>query len=188
MSSDIFSRKIDCKQFDLIYAGAQKNMGPAGVTLVIIKNDILKEVQRVVPTMLKYQTHIDGDSLYNTPPVFSIYVCMTTLEWLKSIGGVAAIEKINKEKADLFYGEVDNNPMFRGTCEVEDRSFMNACFLLNNPELDDDFMKMAKDAGIIGIKGHRSVGGFRASMYNALPLESVKVMTQVMKEFALKTA
>jgi phosphoserine aminotransferase len=188
MSSDIFSRPVDVSKFDVIYAGAQKNMGPAGVTLVIIKNDILKEVQRVVPTMLKYQTHIDGDSLYNTPPVFSIYVCMATLEWLKSIGGVSAIEKINKEKADLFYGEVDNNPMFRGTCEVEDRSFMNACFLLNNPELDDDFMKMAKDAGIIGIKGHRSVGGFRASMYNALPLESVKVMTQVMKEFALKTA
>jgi phosphoserine aminotransferase len=188
MSSDIFSRPVDVSKFDVIYAGAQKNMGPAGVTLVIIKNDILKEVQRVVPTMLKYQTHIDGDSLYNTPPVFSIYVCMATLEWLKSIGGVAAIEKINKEKADLFYGEVDSNPMFRGTCEVEDRSFMNACFLLNNPDLDDDFMKMAKDAGIIGIKGHRSVGGFRASMYNALPLESVKVMTQVMKEFALKTA
>ncbi len=188
MSSDIFSRPVDVSKFDLIYAGAQKNMGPAGVTLVIIKNDILKEVNRVVPTMLRYQTHIEGDSLYNTPPVFSIYVCMATLEWLKSIGGVAAIEKINQEKADLFYGEVDNNPMFTGTCEKEDRSNMNACFLLKNPDLDDEFMKMAKDAGIIGIKGHRSVGGFRASMYNALPLESVKVMVQVMKEFAMKTA
>lgn len=188
MSSDIFSRPVDVSKFDVIYAGAQKNMGPAGVTLVIIKNDILKEVQRVVPTMLKYQTHIEGDSLYNTPPVFSIYVCMATLEWLKSIGGVAAIEKINQQKADLFYGEVDSNPMFRGTCAEEDRSHMNACFLLQNPSLDDEFMNMAKAAGIVGIKGHRSVGGFRASMYNALPIESVKVLTEVMKEFALKTA
>lgn len=188
MSSDIFSRPVDVSKFDLIYAGAQKNMGPAGVTLVIIKNDILKDVQRVVPTMLKYQTHIEGDSMYNTPPVFSIYVCMVTLEWLKSIGGVPAIEKINQAKADLFYGEVDNNPLFTGTCEKEDRSNMNACFLLKNAALDEDFMKMAKESGIIGIKGHRSVGGFRASMYNALPLESVQVLTQVMKEFALKTA
>jgi phosphoserine aminotransferase len=188
MSSDIFSRPIDVSKFDLIYAGAQKNMGPAGVTLVIIKNDILGEVNRVVPTMLKYQTHIEGDSLYNTPPVFPIYVCMSTLEWLKSIGGVAAIEKINQQKADLFYAEVDNNPMFYGTCEKEDRSNMNACFLLKNPELEDEFLKAAKEAGIIGLKGHRSVGGFRASMYNALPLESVQALVQVMKEFALKTA
>lgn len=188
MSSDIFSRVIDVSRFDLIYAGAQKNMGPAGVTLVIIKNSLLREVQRVVPTMLRYQTHIDGDSLYNTPPVFPIYVCMATLEWLKSIGGVPAIEKINRQKADLFYGEVDSNPMFYGTCEKEDRSHMNACFLLKHPEQDEEFMKMAKDAGIVGIKGHRSVGGFRASMYNALPIESVQVLTQVMKEFAMKTA
>lgn len=188
MSSDIFSRPIDVSKFDLIYAGAQKNMGPAGVTLVIIKNDILKEVKYVVPTMLRYATHIEGGSMYNTPPVFSIYVCMATLEWLKSIGGVAAIEKINKQKAELFYNEVDTNPLFKGTCAVEDRSRMNACFLLNNPSLDDEFMKQAKAAGIIGIKGHRSVGGFRASMYNALPLESVKALTDLMKDFALKTA
>lgn len=188
MSSDIFSRPVDVSSFDLIYAGAQKNMGPAGVTLVIVKNDFLKEISRTVPTMLKYQTHIDGDSLYNTPPVFSIYVCMATLEWLKSIGGVNAIEKINTQKADLFYGEVDNNPLFTGTCAVEDRSHMNACFLLKDPSQDDAFLQATKEAGIVGIKGHRSVGGFRASMYNALPIESVKVLTEVMKDFALKTA
>ncbi len=188
MSSDIFSRPVDVSKFDLIYAGAQKNMGPAGVTLVIIKNDILKEVNRVVPTMMRYATHIEGGSMYNTPPVFSIYVCMATLEWLKSIGGVSAIEKINKQKAELFYNEVDTNPLFTGTCAVEDRSRMNACFLLKNPELDEEFLKQAKAHGIIGIKGHRSVGGFRASMYNAAPLESVKALTDLMKDFALKTA
>lgn len=188
MSSDIFSRPVDVSKFDLIYAGAQKNMGPAGVTLVIIKNDILKEVQRVVPTMLRYATHIEGGSMFNTPPVFSIYVCMATLEWLKSIGGVAAIEKINKQKADLFYNEVDSNPLFTGTCAVEDRSRMNACFLLKNPALDEEFMKQVKAQGIVGIKGHRSVGGYRASMYNALPIESVKALTDLMKDFAMKTA
>jgi len=188
MSSDIFSRPVDVSKFDLIYAGAQKNMGPAGVTLVVIKNDILKEVQRTVPTMMRYATHIEGGSMYNTPPVFSIYVCMATLEWLKSIGGVAAIDKINQQKADLFYNEVDNNPLFTGTCAKEDRSRMNACFLLKNPDLDEEFMKQVKAAGIIGIKGHRSVGGFRASMYNAAPLESVKALTDLMKDFALKTA
>lgn len=188
MSSDIFSRPVDVSKFDLIYAGAQKNMGPAGVTLVIIKNDILKEVQRVVPTMLRYATHIEGGSMFNTPPVFSIYVCMATLEWLKSIGGVTAIEKINKQKADLFYNEVDSNPLFTGTCAVEDRSRMNACFLLKNPGLDEEFMKQVKAQGIVGIKGHRSVGGYRASMYNAAPIESVKALTDLMKDFALKTA
>jgi len=186
MSSDIFSKRVDVSKFDLIYAGAQKNMGPAGVTMVIIKNSILGKTGRTIPTMLDYKTHIDADSLYNTPPVFAILVCMYTLEWLKSIGGVVAIEKINRQKADLFYGEVDSNPMFTGTCAKEDRSDMNACFLLKNADQDEDFMNMAKAAGIVGIKGHRSVGGFRASMYNALPLESVKVLTQVMKEFSLK--
>ncbi len=188
MSSDIFSRPVDVSKFDLIYAGAQKNMGPAGVTLVIVKNDILGKTGRTIPTMLDYQTHIEGDSLYNTPPVFAIYVCMLTLEWLKSIGGVSAIQKINEEKGRIFYNEVDTNPLFTGTCAEEDRSLMNACFLLKNAELDEEFLKAAKSAGIIGLKGHRSVGGFRASMYNALPLESVKVLTQLMKEFALKTA
>ncbi|HEX5002355.1 MAG TPA: 3-phosphoserine/phosphohydroxythreonine transaminase [Bacteroidia bacterium] len=188
MSSDIFSKPVNVAEFDLIYAGAQKNMGPAGVTLVIVKNECLGKSGRTIPTMLNYQTHIDGDSLYNTPPVFAIYVCMATLDWLKSIGGVAAIQKINQKKAELLYAEIDNNPLFTGTCAVEDRSWMNACFLLTKPEMEESFMSAAKEAGIIGIKGHRSVGGFRASMYNALPLESVEVLVQVMKEFALKTA
>ncbi|MFN5356078.1 MAG: 3-phosphoserine/phosphohydroxythreonine transaminase [Bacteroidota bacterium] len=188
MSSDIFSRPVDVSKFDLIYAGAQKNMGPAGVTLVIVRDGFLKEQSRVVPTMLNYKTHIEGDSLYNTPPVFAIYVCMLTLEWLKSIGGLKAIEAMNRAKADLFYGEVDSNPLFTGTCATEDRSSMNACFLLKDSSQDEAFLRMAKEAGIIGIKGHRSVGGFRASMYNALPIESVQSLTGLMKEFALKTA
>jgi len=188
MSSDIFSRPVDVSKFDLIYAGAQKNMGPAGVTMVIIKNDILGKTGRVNPTMLDYQTHIEADSLYNTPPVFPIYVCMATLEWLKSVGGVSAIEKVNIQKGELLYGEIDSNPLFEGTTAKEDRSLMNACFLLTKPELEEEFNKVLKENGIIGLKGHRSVGGFRASMYNALPLESVKVLTQLMKEFALKTA
>lgn len=188
MSSDIFSRPVDVSKFDLIYAGAQKNMGPAGVTLVIIKNDICGKSGRTIPTMMEYQTHIEADSLYNTPPVFPIYVCMATLEWLKSIGGVPAIEKINKQKAEILYSEVDSNPMFTGTAAKEDRSAMNACFLLNKPELEEEFNQVLKSSGIIGLKGHRSVGGFRASMYNALPVESVKVLTALMKEFAMKTA
>jgi phosphoserine aminotransferase len=188
MSSDIFSRPVDVSKFDLIYAGAQKNMGPAGVTLVIIKKDIVGKHGKNIPTMLDYKTHLDNDSLYNTPPVFSILVCMYTLEWLKSIGGVPEMKKINDQKTALFYGEVDNNPMFVGTAAVEDRSPMNACFLLKDAAMDESFLNAAKAAGIVGIKGHRSVGGFRASMYNALPLESVKALVDVMKEFALKTA
>lgn len=184
MSSDIFSHPVDVAKFDMIYAGAQKNMGPSGVTLVIIKKDTVGKADRVMPTMLNYKTHLENDSLYNTPPVIAILVCMYVLEWLQSIGGVPAMQKINQQKFDLFYGEVDSNPMFVGTCAKEDRSPMNACFLLKNPELEEEFMKMTKEAGIVGIKGHRSVGGFRASMYNALPLESVKVLTSVMKEFA----
>lgn len=188
MSSDIFSRPVDVSSFDLIYAGAQKNMGPAGVTLVIIKNGITGKSGRKISTMLDYQTHIDGDSLYNTPPVFPIYVCMLTLEWLKSIGGVPAIEKINRKKADLLYSEIDSNPLFKGTANTADRSDMNACFLLEKPELEEEFSAVLKSAGVVGLKGHRSVGGFRASMYNALPLESVEALTRLMKEFALKTA
>jgi phosphoserine aminotransferase len=188
MSSDIFSKPVDVSKFDLIYAGAQKNMGPAGVTLVIIKNDICGKVNRTIPTMLNYQTHIEADSLYNTPPVFPIYVCMATLEWLQSIGGVPAIAKINQKKAAMLYAEIDSNPLFTGTTAVEDRSEMNVCFLMTKPELEEEFSKAVKDAGIIGIKGHRSVGGFRASLYNALPIESVEVMTKVMREFAMKTA
>ncbi|MFI5220378.1 MAG: 3-phosphoserine/phosphohydroxythreonine transaminase [Bacteroidia bacterium] len=188
MSSDIFSRPVDVSKFDLIYAGAQKNMGPSGVTLVIIKKDIVGKHGKKLPTMMDYKTHLDNDSLYNTPPVIAILVCMHVLEWLKSLGGVAEMEKINKQKFDLFYGEVDNNPMFIGTAAKEDRSPMNACFLLKDNALDEEFLNAAKAAGIVGIKGHRSVGGFRASMYNALPVESVKALVQVMKEFALVKA
>jgi phosphoserine aminotransferase len=184
MSSDIFSRPVDVSKFDLIYAGAQKNMGPAGVTLVIIKKDIAGKHGKKLPVIFDYKTHLDNNSLYNTPPVISILVCMYTLEWLKENGGVEGIEKINNEKAALFYNEVDNNPMFKGTAAKEDRSIMNACFLLNDPSLDEEFLNAAKKADITGIKGHRSVGGFRASMYNALPLESVKVLVQTMHEFA----
>lgn len=184
MSSDIFSRPVDVSKFDMIYAGAQKNMGPSGVTLVIIKKDTVGKVNRVMPTMLNYKTHLENDSLYNTPPVFPILVCMHVLDWLKTIGGVSEMQKINQQKFDLFYGEVDSNPMFTGTAAAEDRSPMNACFLLKDPDLDEEFLAQTKAAGITGIKGHRSVGGFRASMYNALPLESVKVLVQVMKEFA----
>jgi phosphoserine aminotransferase len=185
MSSDIFSRPIDVSRFDLIYAGAQKNMGPAGVTLVIIKNGICGKSGRTIPTMLDYQTHIDGDSLYNTPPVFPIYVCMATLEWLKSAGGVAAIEKVNTAKAKLLYDEIDRNPMFIGTAEKAARSKMNACFLLADPSQEDAFNQLLKENGMVGLKGHRSVGGFRASMYNALPLESVEALVKVMQEFVV---
>lgn len=184
MSSDIFSRPVDVGKFELIYAGAQKNMGPSGVTLVIIKKDSVGKVNRTMPTMLNYKTHLENDSLYNTPPVFPILVCMHVLEWLRDLGGVEAMQKINRQKYDLFYGEVDSNPMFTGTAAPEDRSPMNACFLLNDPALDEEFMAAAKAAGIAGIKGHRSVGGFRASMYNALPVDSVKALVSVMKEFA----
>ena len=188
MSSDIFSKKVDVSKFDLIYAGAQKNMGPAGTTMVIVKNEALQRSGRKIPTMLDYKTHVDNDSLFNTPPVFAIYVCLKTLEWIKGQGGVDAINDINTRKAAMLYDEIDSNPLFRGTAESEDRSLMNVCFLMNKPELEEEFMNVAKEAGIIGIKGHRSVGGFRASIYNALPVESVEVLVNVMKEFALKTA
>lgn len=181
MSSDIFSRTLDFSQFDMIYAGAQKNMGPAGATLVIIKNDILGKTGRKIPSMLDYQVHISKDSMFNTPPVFSVYVSMLTLEWLKKMGGVAAIENINNAKAELLYNEIDNNPLFEGVAEKEDRSNMNATFVLTNKSLKEKFDTMWKAAGISGINGHRSVGGYRASMYNAMPLESVQVLVDVMK-------
>jgi len=186
MSSDIFSRRFDASKFSLIYAGAQKNMGPAGVTLAIIKKGILGKTGRYIPTMLNYQTHIDKDSMFNTPPVFAIYVSMLTLEWLKSNGGIDWIEARNKQKAEMFYGELDSNEMFEGIAAIEDRSRMNATFLLKNKNLEEDFNKMLKEANISGLKGHRSVGGFRASMYNALPPESVQVLVDVMKEFGKK--
>jgi phosphoserine aminotransferase len=183
MSSDIFSRTMDFSQFDLIYAGAQKNMGAAGTTLVVVKEQILGKTGRAIPSILDYQKHIKAESMYNTPSVFAVYTCLLTLQWLKNQGGIAAIEKVNEAKAHLLYNEIDRNTMFKGTAAVADRSFMNATFLLENPELQESFDKMWKAAGISGITGHRSVGGYRASMYNALPLESVQVLVDVMKEF-----
>lgn len=188
MSSDIFSKTFDAKAFDLIYAGAQKNMGPAGTTMVVFKKDIMGKTGRVLPTMLDYKLQASKDSMYNTPPVFSVYVSMLTLQWLKDNGGLEWIEKVNQLKADTFYGELDSNPSFEGTVVKEDRSNMNATFLMKNPALETEFDKLLKEAGISGLKGHRSVGGYRASMYNALPLESVKVLTSVMRDFANKFA
>ncbi|WP_112111911.1 3-phosphoserine/phosphohydroxythreonine transaminase [Flavobacterium aciduliphilum] len=185
MSSDIFSRTLDFSQFDLIYAGAQKNMGPAGTTLVVVKESILGKTGRYIPSMLDYEKHIKAESMYNTPPVFPIYASLLTLRWLKKLGGIAAIEKINEAKAQLLYDEIDRNPLFKGTAAPEDRSIMNATFLLLDENHVPIFDKMWKDAGISGLTGHRSVGGYRASMYNALPLESVHVLVDVMKELEL---
>lgn len=182
MSSDIFSRSLDFSKFDLIYAGAQKNMGPAGTTLVVVKEEILGKTGRTIPSMLDYQQHIAKESMYNTPPVFPIYASLLTLQWLKNLGGIAAIEKINEAKASLLYTEIDRNPLFKGTAAAEDRSNMNATFVLNDENHTETFDKLWKAAGISGLTGHRSVGGYRASMYNALPLESVQVLVDVMKE------
>jgi len=181
MSSDIFSRKLDFSQFDLIYAGAQKNMGPAGATLVIIKDDILGNTNRQIPSMLDYKIHIAKESMFNTPPVFSVYVSMLTLEWLKDQGGIKAVEKLNSAKAELLYNEIDSNPLFEGAAAIEDRSNMNVTFLLKDDSKKDRFDDMCKDAGINGIKGHRSVGGFRASIYNAMPIESIQVLVDIMR-------
>jgi phosphoserine aminotransferase len=188
MSSDIFSRKVNAKDFDLIYAGAQKNIGPAGSTMVMVKKDVLGKTGRKMLSMLDYQVHIKGGSMYNTPPVFPIYVTLLTLRWLKKNGGVAWIEKVNQQKADCLYNEIDRNSLFVGTTAVEDRSNMNACFLTTKPELEAEFDKMWNEANISGIRGHRDVGGYRASMYNALPLESVQALVDVMKEFEKKFA
>lgn len=181
MSSDIFSRELDFSQFDLIYAGAQKNMGPAGTTLVIIKDELLGKTGRSIPSMLDYQIHIDKDSMYNTPSVFAVYVSMLTLEWLKDLGGIKAIEKVNNAKAELLYGEIDSNPLFEGTAVKEDRSYMNVTFRLTDESKKETFETSLKENGINGLNGHRSVGGYRASMYNALPLESVEVLVGLMK-------
>jgi phosphoserine aminotransferase len=186
MSSDIFSRSINVSDFGLIYAGAQKNVGPAGVTLVIVKNDILGKTDRKLPSMLDYKLMAENGSMYNTPPVFSVYVSMLNLRWLKSKGGIQEIEKENDAKAKALYDEIDRNPLFKGPCAVEDRSKMNICFVMENPELEKPFLKLAEEKGIVGIKGHRSVGGFRASMYNALPITSVHVLIDAMQEFAEK--
>lgn len=186
MSSDIFSRVLDFTQFDIIYAGAQKNMGPAGATLVVVKEEILGKTGRTIPSMLDYEKHIKADSMYNTPPVFPVYASLLTLQWLKNLGGIAAIEEINNAKAKLLYDEIDRNPYFRGAANVEDRSVMNATFLLENEAHAPIFDTLWKEAGISGLPGHRSVGGYRASMYNALPLESVQVLVDVMRDFETK--
>jgi len=186
MSSDIFSRSLDFSQFDLIYAGAQKNMGPAGTTLVVVKEDILGKVSRKIPSMLDYQVHIAKDSMFNTPSVFAVYTSMLTLEWLKNLGGIAAIEEVNEKKARLLYSEIDLNPVFEGYANAEDRSLMNATFNLTDDVLKSTFEEMLKEGGINGLSGHRSVGGYRASMYNALSLESVGVLVDVMSEMERK--
>jgi len=185
MSSDIMSRPVDVSKYALIYGGAQKNVGPAGVTFVIVREDILGKVTRYLPSMLDYRTHINEDSMFNTPPVFSIFVMTETLKWLKNLGGLKAIYKINQDKATLLYNEIDRNKMFVGTAAREDRSLMNICFVMAEKYKDKEeaFMSFAKEKGMVGIKGHRSVGGFRASIYNACPIESVKALVTCMQEF-----
>lgn len=183
MSSDIMSRVVNVADFDLIYAGAQKNIGPAGSTVVIVNEEILGKVDRKITSMLDYKIHIEGGSMYNTPPVFAIYVAMLNLRWLKKQGGVVEMERRNNEKAALLYAEIDRNSLFKGTCAVEDRSRMNVCFVMHDSSKEKAFLQAAEAAGCIGLKGHRSVGGFRASMYNALPLSSVQALVDVMKDF-----
>jgi phosphoserine aminotransferase len=184
MSSDIFSKSIPIEKFGLIYAGAQKNVGLAGTTLVIVRKDILGKLSRTIPTMLDYNTHIAKNSAFNTPPVLPIYTTKLNLDWIIEMGGVEAMEKRNNAKAELLYNEIDNNPLFKGTTAVEDRSVMNATFLLHDEAHKDKFLSMCDEAGIVGILGHRSVGGFRASMYNAMDIESVEVLVSVMKELS----
>ena len=185
MSSDIFSRVIDVSKYTLIYGGAQKNLAPAGLAFVIVKDAALGKVSRPIPTMLDYRVHAKEGSMFNTPPVVPIYAALQTLKWMKELGGISALEKINKEKAALLYDEIDRNKLFKGTAAVEDRSLMNICFVMNDEykELEDEFGKFAASKGMVGIKGHRSVGGFRASTYNAMPKESIQALVDVMKEF-----
>lgn len=185
MSSDIFSRPIDVSKYDCIYAGAQKNLAMAGVTLIIVKDSALGKVSRQIPTMLDYRTHIEKGSMFNTPPVVPIYSALETLRWIKKNGGVQEMDRRAKERAELLYDEIDRNKLFHGTVEKEDRSYMNICFVMNEEykELEKEFMDFATSKGMVGIKGHRSVGGFRASCYNAQPLEGVKALIECMKEF-----
>ncbi len=190
MSSDIFSRPIDVSKYVLIYGGAQKNLGPAGVTFVIVKDEILGKVERAIPTMLNYNTHIDKGSMFNTPPVLPIFMTLQTLKWLKELGGIEKMQQMNQEKANLLYNEIDRNPLFVGTAVKEDRSLMNISFLLQDKykHLEAEFIEFATSKGVLGIKGHRSVGGFRASTYNALPKESVEFLVGLMQEFEKKHA
>jgi len=186
MSSDIFSRPIDISKYALIYGGAQKNLGPSGTAFVIVKEDLLGKVDRPIPTMLDYRTHIASESMFNTPPCAPIYTSLQTLKWYKQLGGIPAIEKLKKQKSDLLYGEIDRNRLFAGTVKnAEDRSDMNVTFVMSDEykEKEADFLALASQKGIVGIKGHRSVGGFRASIYNAMPIESVRVLVDAMKEF-----
>ena len=186
MSSDIFSRPVDVSKYICIYGGAQKNLAPAGATFVIVKDEALNKVSRYIPTMLQYQTHVDGGSMFNTPPVLPIYSALQTLRWIKKEGGVEEMQRRAKERADLLYGEIDRNKLFRATiADPEDRSYMNICFVMNDEykELEADFMKFATERGMVGIKGHRSVGGFRASIYNACPKEAVEALVACMQEF-----
>ena len=185
MSSDIFSRPVDVSKYDLIYGGAQKNLAPAGVTFAIVRKDKLEQVDRPLPTMLNYKTHVDKGSMFNTPPVFPVYVALQTLKWYKSLGGIPAMQKMNEEKAAVLYDAIDSSKIFRGTAREQDRSLMNICFVMKDEykELEKPFLDLATERGMMGIKGHRSVGGFRASTYNALPIESVRALVDVMKEF-----
>lgn len=186
MSSDILSRRLDFNRFALIYAGAQKNMGAAGVNLVVVNKNILGKVNRNIPTILDYRNHIENGSMLNTPPVFAVYVAMLTLWWIKEAGGIDVLEKINRQKAALLYNTIDSLPIFTPTVEKDSRSLMNVCFLVQTPELEKEFLALCDASGIYGIRGHRSVGGFRASLYNALSLESVEYLTQLMTDFAQK--
>lgn len=188
MSSDILSRQMDFNRFALIYAGAQKNIGATGTNMVVVRRDMLGKVKRQIPTMMDYREHIKAGSILNTPPVFAIYVCMLTLRWLKKTGGVPAIEKINDRKASLLYDTLDSLPVFHPTVAREDRSKMNVVWVMEEKELEKEFLAICQDNGIVGVQGHRSAGGFRASLYNAMPLAGVEVLTELMKEFALKKA
>ncbi|MFB0974049.1 MAG: 3-phosphoserine/phosphohydroxythreonine transaminase [Bacteroidales bacterium] len=185
MSSDIMSRPVDIRKYAMIYGGAQKNVGPAGLTFVILRKDILGHVSRYIPTMLDYRTHIEEGSMFNTPPVFAIFVMNETLKWIQSLGGIDAIHKLDVEKSKMLYDEIDRNSMFVGTANKEDRSIMNHCFVMapGKEEYEAEFLKFATDHGMVGIKGHRSVGGFRASLYNACPVEAVKALIACMQEF-----
>lgn len=185
MSSDIMTRKVDVSKYALIYGGAQKNVGPAGVTFVIVREDVLGKVSRALPSMMDYRQHISNDSMYNTPPVISIFVMNEMLKWIKQLGGVEKMEELAKKRAELLYGEIDRNPMFTGTAAKENRSYMNICFVMTEAHKDKEaaFMEFAKSRGMVGIKGHRSVGGFRASCYNALPIESVQALVECMQDF-----
>ena len=188
MSSDIFSRPVDVSKYAMIYGGAQKNLAPAGVTFVIVKDELLGKVSRAIPTMLDYRTHIKDGSMFNTPPVLPIFTARETLLWLKSLGGLKEMQKRNQAKANLLYGEIERNKLFKGTAAVEDRSLMNICFVMNEEyqTLESEFQAFASSKGMVGLKGHRSVGGFRASCYNALPIESVQALVDCMREFEQK--